>query len=498
MGDNISKNLEQNIDTLKSILKDCDDIVYRFIEVGDDPRIEACLVFVDGLINKELISEYAIQLMLTDSEGEDISVGKLKMDVLKTLSRRAIAIPEVEEEESLDKAIDAILVGETVLFIDGEAKALVLSSRGWKTRGIDEPESETVIRGPRDGFSETLMFNLALVRRRIRDPKLKVQFISVGRRSKTSLAIMYIEDIVNRKILREVDRRLRNIDIDGVLDSAMLEHLIEDNYMSAFPQIDSTERPDSTASSIYEGRVAILVDNSPFALLVPGTVGTLLQSPEDYYNRWPITTITRILRLVALFLSALAPALYIAITSFHPGIIPTRLTYFLGASRVYVPFPVVVEAFLMEMTIELLRESGTRIAGPIGNTIGIVGGLIIGQAAVEAGIVSPLMIIIVAVTTISGFVLPSYEMASGLRVWRFILMGLSAVFGLYGIMLGIVTLSTHMARLESFGIPFTAPYSGLGLQEGDLKDTLIKAPIQKLQLRPIFTLTKNRRRMRKR
>ncbi|NLJ78066.1 MAG: spore germination protein [Tissierellia bacterium] len=498
MGANISKKLDRNINTLKSILKDCDDVVYRFIEIGDDPTRELCLVFVDGLINKELISEYAIQLMLTETDGEDLSAGKLKMNVLDVLAKTAIAIPEVKEEEDLYKVIDEILVGETGLFIDGQSSALILSSRGWQSRSIDEPESETVIRGPRDGFTETLLFNLASVRRRIRDPRFKAEFISVGRRSKTSLVITYIKDIVNEDILKEVKKRLEGVDIDGVLDSAMLEHLIEDSYMSPFPQMDSTERPDSVAASIYEGRVAILVDNSPFALVIPGTVGTLLQSPEDYYNRWPITTLVRLLRVLALFLSALAPALYIAITSFHPGLIPTRLTFFLGASRINVPFPAVVEAFLMEFTMELLRESGTRIAGPIGNTIGIVGGLIIGQAAVEAGIVSPLMIIIVAITTIAAFVLPSYEFASGLRVWRFIFMGLAAIFGLYGVMLGIVTLSTHLARLESFGIPLTAPYSGLGLQGGDLKDTLIKVPIQRLQLRPIFTLTKNRRRMRRR
>ena len=231
---------------------------------------------------------------------------------------------------------------------------------------------------------------------------------------------------------------------------------------------------------------------------MPATIGTLLQSAEDYYSRWTITSLIRLLRIVAGFLAILSPALYIAITSFHPGLIPTKLTYYVAASRINVPFPSVVEAFLMEITIELLREAGTRISGPIGTTIGIVGGLIIGQAAVEAGIVSPLMIIIVAVTTIAAFALTSYELASGLRVCRFALMILAAILGLYGIMLGVVILTTHLARLNSFGIPFTSPYSGLGIEEGDLKDTLIKAPIQNLEFRPKFTFNKNKRRMRRR
>ncbi|MCF6464314.1 spore germination protein [Clostridium sp. Cult2] len=497
MGEIISRDLNKNIDKLKIILKDCGDISYRFIDIGKDMEREACLVFSDGLIDKVSISEYAIQFLMTGNEDCN-SEFIFKSNELDKLAKESIAIPEVREEDDLDKIVDAILSGETAFFVHKANKALILSSRGWPTRGVGEPETETVVRGPRDGFSETLKINTTLVRRRIKDPKLKIKNTKVGRRSKTDIAIMYIEDIASEEILKEVNRRIDEIDIDGILDSSMLEFLIEDNYLSPFPQIENTERPDTLAASLYEGRIGILVDNTPFALVVPATIGTLSQSAEDYYSRWTITTVIRLVRLIAAFLSLLAPALYIAITSFHPGLIPTILTYYLGASRVNVPFPAVIEAYLMELTIELLRESGTRIAGPIGTTIGIVGGLIIGQAAVEAGIVSPLMIIIVAITTISSFSLPSYEWASGFRFCRFIFMALAGILGLYGIMLGIVVLTTHFARLESFGIPFSSPYSGLGIKEGDLKDTLVKAPIQKFQFRPIFTFPKDRRRMGKR
>ncbi|HFL3828584.1 TPA: spore germination protein [Clostridioides difficile] len=494
----LSKDLNKNVENLKDIFKDCGDISFRFIEIGNNHKTQACFVFSDGLIDKHLISEYAIQLLLTNSETEEFNIVKFKSKLLDTLAKESIAIPEVEEEDNIDKIVDAILSGETAFLVDRVDKALLLSGRGWPTRGVGEPETETVVRGPRDGFSETLKINMTLVRRRIRDPKLKIKKGQIGRRSKTDIGIMYIEDIANDELVKEVYRRLDHIDIDGILDSSALEYLIEDNYLSPFPQIENTERPDTVAAALYEGRVAILVDNTPFALIVPATVGTLLQSSEDYYSRWTIASFIRLIRLIAGFLAILAPALYIAITSFHPGLIPTRLTYYVAASRINVPFPAVVEAFLMEITIELLRESGTRISGPIGTTIGIVGGLIIGQAAVEAGIVSPLMIIIVAITTIAAFALPSYELASGLRFCRFIFMVLAAIFGLYGIMLGVVLLSTHLVRLNSFGIPFTSPYSGLGMKEGDLKDTLIKAPIQYLQFRPKFTFPKNKRRIRKR
>ena len=307
-----------------------------------------------------------------------------------------------------------------------------------------------------------------------------------------------MEDIVDRSLVEEVERRINRVDIDAVIDSSILENLIEDNYLSAFPQVENTERPDAVAASLYEGRVAIVVDNSPFVLIVPATVGTLMQSSEDYYTRWPEATFIRSLRLLAIIICLLAPAMYIATTAYHPGLLPGKLTYYLAASRVNVPFPAVVEAFIMELVLELLRESGTRISGPIGTTVGIVGGLIIGQAAVEAGIVSPLMIIIVALTTISSFAIPSYEFAAGIRIWRFILIFMSSVLGLYGMVLGVIILGTHIIKLNSFGVPFTSPYSGLGLNDGELEDTLIKAPIQKLEYRPTFTNPRNKRRMRRR
>ncbi|MFY9286202.1 MAG: spore germination protein, partial [Tissierellaceae bacterium] len=298
-------------------------------------------------------------------------------------------------------------------------------------------------------------------------------------------------------LLDEVNKRISAIDIDAVLDSSILENLIEDNYLSPFPQMENTERPDAVAAAIYEGRIAIVVDNSPFVLLAPATLGTLMQSSEDYYTRWVEASLVRFFRQLGLFLLFLPGPLYVALTAYHPGLLPSKLIYFVAASRINVPFPAIVEAVLMETTMELIREAGTRISGPIGTTIGIVGGLIIGQAAVEAGIVSPLMIIIVAVTTIATFVIPSYEYSAGFRIVRFGFFILAGFLGLYGITLGIIILLSHLAKLNSFGIPYTSPYSGLGIDEGDLKDTLVKGPIQSFRMRPGFTHPKNKRRMRR-
>lgn len=491
------KDLEKNLNVIKDKFTDAYDFVCRELEVGDVYRIKVAILFIDGLVNKTNINEYTIGSLIKEEEIKSFTLKGFKSSILDIVSKEILYEAEMKEEFTIEKIINSILSGDTVLLIDNVDRAIVIGERGWPARGVQEPQTETVIRGPRDGLTETLKTNTSLIRRRIKDTNLKIIVHQIGKRSKTDVAVMYMEDIVNKSLLQQVNERLRSIDIDAVLDSSILENLMEDNHLSAFPQIENTERPDSVAASLYEGRVAIIVDNSPFALIVPATLGTLLQSTEDYYKRWPESVVIRILRIIAVFLATLSPALYVAVIAYHPGLLPTKLTYYLAASRINVPFPAVVETFLMEATIELIRESGTRISGPVGTTIGIVGGLIIGQAAVEAGIVSAILIIIVAITTIASFAIPSYELAGGLRVWRFMFIISAAVLGLYGIMLCGIVLGTHLIKLNSFEVPFTSPYSGLGIGSGELKDTLFKAPIQDLERRPLFTRPRDKIRMRR-
>lgn len=485
------KNIDENLKTIKKDLIDNSDIVYREIIIANE--IKAAFVMVDGLSQMATMSDFVIENLLGELGEKDFEENKDNM--LEFLVTKTFSFVEVTPQNDLDTIYKLILSGETLFLIDGKDQALILGTRIYPVRSVDEPPTETLIRGPRDGFTESLRMNTVLVRRRVRDTKFKIVSKDVGTRSKTDLAIMYIEDIVDEELLNEVHKRIDNVDIDAILDSSQLEHLIEDNYLSPFPQIENTERPDSVAAAIFEGRVCIMVDNSPFALMIPATVGTLLQSSEDHYNRWTESSFIRLLRIIAAILVLLPTALYISVTSFHPGLLPTRLIYYVGASRINVPFPAVVEALLMEGTMEIIRQAGTRISGPIGSTIGIVGGLIIGQAAVEAGIVSALMIIVVALSTVATFALPSYEFSTALRILRFGFIILAGIFGLYGIMLGIILLGSHLIVLDSFSIPYASPYSGLGIEEGDIKDTLIKAPIQKLWRRPGFTNPKNKRRI---
>lgn len=479
------ENLENNINILKKILKDCDDVSYRLFKVGVEQKNQLAVVFIDALVDKDVINESVLKpLMLAARDKEP----ELVRDGLYQLVKEGnISAGELKEVNTLEEAVDSVLAGDTALLIDRYKKIIIIGSRGAPSRGVSQSESETLVRGPRDGFVETFKFNTGLIRKRIRDAKLKVKNMQIGERSKTDVAIMYIEDIANPDLVEEVNRRLKNIKIDAILESAYIEQLIEDNHYTPFPQIDSTERPDVVANALYQGKVAIVVDNTPFALMVPGTLATFLQSSEDYYQRWLLSSLARIVRYLAVLISLFAPALYIALTSYHPGLLPTRLALYVAATRSNVPFPAFIEAFIMEITLELLREAGTRMSGPIGTTISIVGGLVIGQAAVEANVVSPLMVIIVAVTAISSFIIPNYELASAFRILRFGIMVLASILGLYGVMLGFILVGTHLVNLTSFGVPFMTPYSTLGKVKSDIKDTIIKVPLIKMRKRPKIT-----------
>ncbi|EOD01686.1 spore germination protein [Caldisalinibacter kiritimatiensis] len=483
----ISKDIDKNIKQIKEELKDCDDIIYRDFKVGRNQKYKLTLIYVDGLIDKDLISENVLKALMQEAREVEPNPTGFRRDFYNLVKKGNISATEIKEVDNLTEAIDNILIGETILVLDKYSKIIVIGSRGWPTRSVQETQTETVIRGPRDGFTETAKVNTSLIRRRIRDTKLKLKYIKLGKRSKTDIAIMYIEDIVDKSLLKEVKKRLEDIEIDAILESSYIEQLIEDNNYSPFPQVENTERPDAVAASLYEGRIAIVIDNTPFVLLVPATMTTFLQSSEDYYDRWLITSLVRLVRYLASFVALLSPAIYIALTSYHPGMIPTQLALYVAATRTTVPFPAFIEAFIMEMTIEFLREAGTRLSGPIGTTIGIVGGLVIGQAAVEAGIVSPLMVIIVALTTIASFMLPSYGFAASFRILRFSFMVFAAALGLYGIMLGLILLGTHLVNLKSFGIPYLSPFVTLGKMGGDLKDTLIRTPINKMKKRPKYT-----------
>ncbi|WP_407690671.1 spore germination protein [Salinibacillus xinjiangensis] len=403
-------------------------------------------------------------------------------DFFTILKERSLTGSEVDECHDYFTLFQFLLAGDTIILIDGYAKGFTIGSKGFEKRGVEESSSTTVIRGPKDGFSETLRTNTSLIRRRLKDPSLWIENMVIGEKTHTDIAVCYMKGIVNDDVVQEVKKRLKDIEIDAILESGYIEELIQDKTYTPFPTINNSERPDAVCAGLLEGRVAIMVDGTPFVLLVPSLFVDFFQSSEDYYQRSDIGSALRLLRFVCFFLALLTPSAYIALTTFHQEMIPTQLLISLAAQREGVPFPAYVEALMMEITFEILREAGTRMPRAVGNAISIVGALVLGQAAVEAGIVSSAMVIVVSLTAISSFVFPSFNISISVRLLRFIFMTLAAMFGLVGIILGLLVMVMHMASLRSFGIPYLSPMGPF--IPGDQKDSLIRLPLWRLRTRP--------------
>ncbi|MFE6078684.1 spore germination protein [Paenibacillus sp. NPDC057886] len=446
----------------------------------------AAVIYVDGLVDHDLIDTHLFSPLMIegvpDTEQKIFEHPENANELKAYVSSRLLPVSEVQEAETLQQAARAVLIGKNALLIDGMPGALLVGSAKGKTRSLEEPLSEALLRGPRIGFTERLIDNTGILRIFGSNDALFMTSHQVGSRIKKDLVIAYIRDIANPDLVTEVERRIQNLDMDMMLESGYVEQLIEDDELSPFQQVQNTERPDRVISGLLEGRVAILLDGTPFALIVPSTFSMLLQSPEDYYERWIPGTFLRMLRFLAATLAMFAPALYISFISYHPGLIPTKLALTIIQTRQGVPFPSIIEALIMEISIEILREAGIRLPKPIGPAMGIVGGLIIGEAAVKAGIVSPFLVIVVAVTAISSFSIPTYSAGITLRILRFFGMFSAAVFGLYGVVMFFLLLCSHLVRLKSFGTPYVTPAVPYSLS--DWKDFFIRSPLRMMKQRP--------------
>lgn len=488
----IFASVQKNVENIQNIMHSPSDLITRIFTIGNTGH-PCAVVCIDGLVDKDLINDKIIKsIQLQAAElGRPLPVSG--EDLAKDLQNSILTSSEVSKVKTLDEVILAVLSGDTALFVEGTDEVFIIGGKGWASRGVEEPVTEAVVRGPRDGFTENLRTNSAHIRRHIRDPNLRMESFKMGRRSKKDLLLIYMDGIVHPDLVKEVRRRLQSFDLDEVPESGTIEQWIEDSFLSPFPQIQHTERPDKVAAGIVQGRVAVVLDGTPFALVMPLTFSSTLQSPEDHYERWLIGTLLRVLRYIAAFLATFMPALYVALVSFHPGMIPSKLAFSIAGTREGVPFPAVIEAIIMETTLELLREAGVRLPKPIGQTIGIVGGLVIGEAAVSAGIVSPVMVIVVAVTAISSFALPSYSSAIALRLMRFPIMLAASMFGLYGVILCYIMINIHITNLKSFGIPFSTPFAPNFLN--DWKDLVLRAPLIMLKKRPQMLQAEDKVRM---
>ncbi|WP_336077955.1 spore germination protein [Paenibacillus sp. 203] len=485
----ITGNYDSDFKSIREAIGENSDVHFREFVVKKY-HARSVLIFIEGMQDEKLMSKQVLEVLMYEGQQdpqeqqESISNSFIK-DNLMPLTQ----ISEVADMEDLQ---ESILLGHTALLIDGMKGALLVGSPNGAIRSVNEPTSEALLRGPRIGFTEVLSENTSMLRRQGLNKSLEMKKFQVGSRIKKDLVVAYIKDIVNPDLLEEVTRRISKIDMDFLAESGYVEQLIEDNYLSPFQQAHNTERPDRVINALLEGRIAILLDGTPFALIVPVTFSMLLQSPEDYYERWIPGTLLRLLRFSGAFIALMGPALYISFISFHPGLIPTKLVISIIETRQGVPFPSVIEVMILEISIEILREAGIRLPKPIGPAMGIVGGLVIGDAAVNAGIVSPFLVIVVAVTAISSFSIPTYSAGITLRLLRFVGMLFAAILGMLGTILFFLLICIHLTKLKSFGVPYVTPFSPMRLS--DWKDMYIRAPISMMKRRPLMMKTQQTKR----
>ncbi|WP_337099376.1 spore germination protein [Paenibacillus sp. YIM B09110] len=487
---NLSINYEDNLNAIKQLIGNNSDVHFREFE-ATKLQARAVLIFIDGLQNEELINGHIMNILMSDSEKDLTDISSVLLATY--LLHKVLPVCEAYEAVELHELNQSILMGCSALLIEGMPSALLIHSSNMKSREINEPSSEALLRGPRIGFTEVLSENTLMLRRQGYNESLEINSYVVGARIKRKLVIAYMKDIVNPDLLQGVRDRIETIHMDFIAEAGYVEQLIEDDYLSPFQQAHNTERPDRVISGLLEGRIAILLDGTPFALIVPVTFSMLLQSPEDYYDRWLPGTLLRMLRFFAAFLALMAPALYISFISFHPGLIPTELAISIIEARQGVPFPALIEVMILEISIEILREAGIRLPKPIGPAMGIVGGLIIGEAAVQAGIVSPFLVIVVAVTAISSFSIPVYSAGITLRILRFGGMLCAAVLGMFGTILFFLLLCGHLSKLKSFGVPYVTPISPFRFN--DWKDLFIRAPLPLMKKRPKMMKTQDKNRI---
>ncbi|MCR2805672.1 spore germination protein [Paenibacillus soyae] len=476
----IPNTIQETASWIQDQLGASPDIILRAYSAEGAGAERVVLVYIDSLVDNDTVNSKIVRPIQELSEEAFERFDERGLYAL--MKDRILGVGSIAEIDTFDHVIQSLLEGNTIILVDGYQTALAAQTAGGDERGVEEPTSQTVIRGPKEGFTENIKTNMSLLRRRIKSPKLRFVQQKIGEVTQTSVVIVYLDGIANQKIVKEITRRLSTIDTDSILESGYIEEFIQDRTYTPFPTLQNSERPDGIAAGILEGQIAIIVDGTPFVLLAPVTFNRFFQSSEDYYQRFDIASFLRLIRYGSFLASMLLPSLYIAITTFHQEMIPTTLLISLAAQREGTPFPAIVEAFIMEITFEVLREAGVRMPRAIGSAISIVGALVLGQAAVQAGLVSAAMVIVVSFTAIANFVIPSMNMAAASRLIRFGLMILGGTFGLFGIMSGLMFMLIHMAGLRSFGIPYLLPVSPLSIN--NLKDVFIRAPWWRMSKRP--------------
>lgn len=475
----LSSVLEENLCLIRSIIGNSMDIVFRKFSFGPQKQDQGAIIWIDGLVDKKLVTENILKPLMVENRRIDVEkAGSAGM--AEFIAQNYISGDQLFLTNKLAQLINSILSGDTGIIFAGDDTAIIYKARNWEGRGVDEPDTEAVVRGSREGFVETININTSLLRRRIKSPFLRLEAMKIGRETQTTVVIAYLEGIANQQIVTEVKTRLNKIDTDSILESGYLEQYIEDSPFSIFPTISNSEKPDVVAAKILEGRIAILTDGTPFVLLAPYLFIESFQATEDYYSRPYYASLLRLLRFSAALITAFAPAVYVAVVSFHQETIPSQLLLTVSAAREGVPFPAYMETMIMLFIYEGLREAGIRMPRPIGQAVSIVGALVIGEAAVRAGLVGAPMVIITAITAIFSFLVPS--LTDSLSLLRLPFVVLASLVGYFGIIMGVLAVVVHLASLRSLGVPYLSPLAPFNAEM--MKDTFIRAPLWSLNKRP--------------
>lgn len=465
----LTGNLSIDEASFRQAFENCVDIVFHTFQTYN--RIPAICIYCQAIcdtdrLENQILTSFQVPKYPSASSSHYFSAINHTEETTHLFKQLPFA--EIMKENTVEEAVKAILDGSACIILEGNSAGRLYPLYKIPTRSPEEPAAESTVRGARDGFTESLSDNLSLLRARLKTPKLKLKMLTVGEYTSTKVVLAYVEGVIDPSLVQEVETRINELHVKDVLESNYIEEGIIDQRFSPFPQMIATERPDSVASNLIEGRFALLVDGTPFCLLAPVTLFSMLQSPEDYYQNMYMSVFVRWLRYFFFILSLLLPSAYVAITTFHQEMIPTVLLLSIARAREEIPFPALVEALIMEISFEALREAGVRLPKQVGAAVSIVGALIIGQAATTAGIVSAPMIIIVAITGIASFMIPRYAASIVTRLLRFPIMLLAGTLGLPGVMLGVILIVIHLSSLRSFGTPYLAPATPTAFQ--GLKD----------------------------
>ncbi len=484
----LSGALDKDIGAFRAALGESSDIIIKEFEFGFEKQVRGALLYVDGLTDRQLIDDGLLRPLMFDTTF--VSGAGEGMSDIEAINRDIIAASDVKPKADFDEMMDDLLSGNTVLLVDGCPRGLSIGDRKFMMRSIEPPITESVVRGPREGFTESIRINTSMLRRKIKNPNLRLEGMKIGKQTHTDVAIAYIKGIVKPGLVEELKKRLERIDTDAIFESGYIEAYIEDAPRSIFSTVGNSERPDTIAAKLMEGRAAVFVDGTPFVLTVPLLFVENFITAEDYYLRPYFASYVRFLRFICYFISVMTPAIYVALTTFHQELIPTQLLFTMAAGLNGVPFPALLEAGLMVVAFDILREAGIRLPIAIGSAVSIVGALVIGQASVSAGLVGPFMVIIIATTAITNFVVSGLN--ESITILRYVFLIMGGLLGGFGIMMTLLAVLLHMITLRSFGTPFLSPFAPLTPK--DLKDSFIRMPLWRMRTRPLSLRSWNIRR----